>query len=410
MITSRERVLKSLSYEAPDRVPKDLGGMLSSSISAFAYPQLVAALGLPARVPRVYDTGQMLAMPDLDVLDALGVDLVTICGGTTNAFEEPQKWHPYDFNCRLPARVRNPSAFAAEPDGTLIQGNTRMPPSSYVFDELHGGQALDLNAELPRYDLKEYKGRLQSRDIRDEQIVALRDLYRRVRESTDRAVFFNDGALGSDICIHGHGGMAVFPLLCLTDPDYVAELHEIITEHTLVNVRRLLPEIAPYVDVIWLASDAWGTQNSTIASPKVFRKLFLPYRRRINDVCHALAPQVKTFLHSCGAIYDLLDMIVESGFDVLNPVQWPAGKHPYQEWKAKARGRLTLWGGGVNAQGTLPLGTVEDVAREVAEVVGCLGQDGGYVFCNIHNLLAEVPAEKIIAMYRTAGEAVHMRG
>jgi len=87
-----------------------------------------------------------------------------------------------------------------------------------------------------------------------------------------------------------------------------------------------------------------------------------------------------------------------------------AGKHPYQEWKAKARGRLTLWGGGVNAQGTLPLGTVEDVAREVAEVVGCLGQDGGYVFCNIHNLLAEVPAEKIIAMYRTAGEAVHMRG
>jgi uroporphyrinogen decarboxylase len=186
-------------------------------------------------------------------------------------------------------------------------------------------------------------------------------------------VFFNDGALVSDICIHGHRGMAVFSVLCLTDEDYVAELHEIITKHTLVNVRRPLPEIAPYVDVIWLASDDWGTQNSTIASPKVFRKLLLPYRRRINEVCHALAPEVKTFLHSCGAIYDLLDMIVESDCAVLNSVQWPAGKHPYHEWKAKARGRLTLWGGRVKAQFTLPLGTVEDGARAVAEVVGCLG-------------------------------------
>jgi uroporphyrinogen decarboxylase len=277
-----------------------------------------------------------------------------------------------------------------------------MPPSSYVFDELHGGQALDLNAELPRYDLKQYKQRLQAAAITDEEIVTLRELARRVRESTDRAVFFNHGALVADICIHGHGGMAVFPLLCLTDPDYVAELHEIMTQQALVNIRRLLPEVAPYVDVVWLGSDDWGTQNSTIASPKVFRKLFLPYRRRINDECHAIAPQIKTFLHSCGAIYDLLDMIVESGFDVLNPVQWSAGKHPYWEWKEKARGRLTLWGGGVNSQGTLPLGTVEDVQREVTEVVGCLGQDGGYVFCNIHNLLAEVPPEKIIAMYRAA--------
>ena len=156
--------------------------------------------------------------------------------------------------------------------------------------------------------------------------------------------------------------------------------------------------------MIWLASDDWGTQKNTIASPKVFRDLFLPYRRQINAECHKIAPQVKTFLHSCGAIYNILDLIIESGFDVLNPVQWPAGGHSYQEWKDKARNRITLWGGGVNAQHTLPLGTVEDVAQEVKEVVSYLSQDGGYVFCNIHNLLAEIPPEKIIAMYQAAAE------
>jgi uroporphyrinogen decarboxylase len=154
--------------------------------------------------------------------------------------------------------------------------------------------------------------------------------------------------------------------------------------------------------VIILGADDWGTQQSTIASPEVFRTLFLPYRRRINDECHRLAPATKTFLHSCGAIYNILDLIIESGFDIVNPVQWPAGGHSFREWKDKARKRITLWGGGVNSQHTLPLGSVADVARETAEVVRYMTQDGGYVFCNIHNLVAEIPPEKIIAMYRAA--------
>jgi uroporphyrinogen decarboxylase len=402
MLSPRERVMKALNHQTPDRPPKDLGGMLSSSISGFAYPKLVAALGLPPRLPKMYDTGQMLAMPDGDVLDALGVDVVTICGRATNAFAEPEKWLPYDFDGRLPALVRNPANFVTEEDGTIVQGNTRMPPSSFVFDAPHGGQPLDMSDEMPKYDLQAYAEGLKARHLRDEDIVLIRNLCQRVRESTDRAVFFNEGALVPPMSIHGHGGMGIFPVLCLTEPDYVAELHEIVTEFALHNVRALLPEVAPYVDVVWLGSDDWGTQRSTIASPKIFRKLFLPYRRRINDECHRIAPQVKTFLHSCGAIYDLLDMIVESGFDALNPVQWTAGGHTYQEWKDKARGRLTLWGGGVNAQGTLLLGTTDEVYAEARAVTQYMAQDGGFVFCNIHNLLAEAPPEKVIALYRAA--------
>jgi uroporphyrinogen-III decarboxylase len=39
----------------------------------------------------------------------------------------------------------------------------------------------------------------------------------------------------------------------------------------------------------------------------------------------------------------------------------------------------------------------------VTEVVSCLAEGGGYVFNSIHNILAEVGPEKIIAMYRAAG-------
>jgi uroporphyrinogen decarboxylase len=403
MTTSRERVLKALNFQPTDQLPKDLGGMGSTGISAFAYPRLVAALGLPPRLPKVYDTSQMLALPDVDVMDALGTDVVTIQDGpVTNAYDQPEDWHPYDFNGRLPALVRFPQNFHTLPDGTLTQPGTRMPPSSTVFDEEHGGQPLILSGDLPKYDLEQYRRDVQAGALTDESVRAIAQYCRRARQSTDRAIMFSHGSINPPISIHAHGGLAVFPILCITEPDYVAELHEILTEQAVQNIRRLVPEIADYVDIIMMAADDWGTQLTTMASPKVFRSLFLPYRRRLNDEVHRLAPQVKTFLHSCGAIYDIMDMVIESGFDILNPVQWTAGKYTYQQWKDKARKRIALWGGGVNSQVTLPLGSVEDIQREVRQVAACLGQDSGYVFCNIHNLLAEIPPEKVIAMYQAA--------
>jgi uroporphyrinogen decarboxylase len=399
MITSRERILQALNFQVTDRLPRDLGGMRSTAISAFAYPGLVEALGLPPRRPRIEDSGQMLALPDLDVLDALGCDVVTIRDGVTNAFEQPEEWHPYDFNGRLPALVRSPESYYTEPDGTIWQGGSRMPPSSYVFDEPHGGQHLILEGDLPKVDLEQFERDLKTWELRDEQIVAIRDLCRRVRASTDRAVFLNEGSLNPAICIHSYGGLAVFPILCLTEPGYVHDLHGLASQHTLRNIQALLPEIHPYIDIIMMAADDWGSQKSLMASPKVYRELFLPYRKLLNDACHRIAPQVKLFLHSCGAIYDLIDLVIESGFDILNPVQWTAGKHSYQDWKDKARGRIALWGGGVNSQVTLPLESPQAVRQEARRVAECLGQGGGYVFCNIHNLLAEIPPEKVIALY-----------
>ena len=153
-----------------------------------------------------------------------------------------------------------------------------------------------------------------------------------------------------------------------------------------------------------LSADDQGTQNGTILPPAVYHQLFTPYYRRMNDAVHRAAPGIKTFYHSCGGIYELLDAIIESRFDALNPVQWSAGKAAYRDWKDKCRGRIALWGGGVNTQSTLPLGGLAEVRREVSEVVPVLARDSGYVFCAIHNLLAEIPPDKVIAMYRTAAQ------
>ncbi len=147
----------------------------------------------------------------------------------------------------------------------------------------------------------------------------------------------------------------------------------------------------------------WGTQETTFGSPELFRSLFAPYMRELNDTVHRIDGRLKTFIHSCGAVYDLLDAFIDDcAIDVINPVQWTAGGQGYKAWKDKVRGRATLWGGGVDAQETLPFGSVADVENLVSDVGSYYAADGGFVFCNIHNILAEIPAEKVVAMYRAA--------
>lgn len=402
-MTRRDRVMRALNFEETDRVPLDLGGMLSTGISCFAYPALAGALDLPPRAPKIHDTFQMLALPDPDVLDALGCDVVCLFPDLTNAFDEPEKWRPYDFNGRLPALVRDPAAYEVRPDGTIMQpaSGYSMPPGAHVFEAEHGGQPFSLEGALTRPDLDEVARTLAAQRLTNARIADIAAYARRARAATDRAILFNGP--GAGIGIGAFSGIAIFPTLCMTEPEFVRELHECVISHAVAELERLLPAIADCIDVYLVSADDWGTQNNLIASPQTYEELFLPYYRRVNDTIHRLAPGVKTFLHCCGAVYSLIDAFVESGFDVLNPVQWTAGGHTPEAWKAKAHGRIALWGGGVNAQATLPLGTVEDVAREVAEVVPVLARGGGYVFNSIHNILAEIPPEKIIAMYRAAG-------
>ncbi len=400
--------MRSLNFQPVDRMPLDLGGMRSTGISAFAYPGLRASLGLPTRPPRLYDTGQMLALPEMDVLDALGCDVVHVSlDDCTNAFDEPARWRPFGFNGRLEARVPRPEAFTVQPDGTIEQRDedgraSRMVPDSYVFDAEHAGQPLDLEVEIAEPDWDAKRRELDRRSFSEERVDAIAAYCRRVRESTDRAVFLN----GWQSAIGFPGGMAAFSMLCLLRSEWVRELHRMEADHMARQAELLLPAVADYVDVVMLAADDQGTQNGPILPPAVFRDLYVPAYRRITDACHRAAPGLKLFLHSCGAIFDLLPYVVEAGFDVLNPVQWSAGGRSWAEWKDACRGRISLWGGGVNTQRTLPLGVVAEVERETREAVSSLSEGGGYVFAAIHNILAEIDPRKVVAMYRTAAGIV----
>ena len=74
------------------------------------------------------------------------------------------------------------------------------------------------------------------------------------------------------------------------------------------------------VDVVFTCGTDFGTQNSTFCSPETYDRVWMPYYRKVNDWIH-LNTNWKTFKHSCGAVESLMDHFIDSGFDIINPVQ-----------------------------------------------------------------------------------------
>ena len=100
-MTSRQRVLAAVNHVQPDRAPVDFGGHRSSGIMAIAYRRLRQHLGLPQRLPRVYDMIQQLAIIDEDVLDRFGIDIVEL-GRTEVVFSDTpcnRKTYEYVNGC-----------------------------------------------------------------------------------------------------------------------------------------------------------------------------------------------------------------------------------------------------------------------------------------------------------------------
>jgi uroporphyrinogen decarboxylase len=155
--------------------------------------------------------------------------------------------------------------------------------------------------------------------------------------------------------------------------------------------------VGKYIDVIQVNDDL-GTQNSPQMSRELYREMLKPYHKKLWSYIKERSGK-PILLHSCGSIYDLIPDLIEIGVDALNPVQVSARNMDTRKLKREFGRYITFWGGGCDTQKILPYGTPEDVRSEVRRRAEELGEDGGFVFCQVHNIQHDVPPENILAMY-----------
>ena len=104
-------------------------------------------------------------------------------------------------------------------------------------------------------------------------------------------------------------------------------------------------------------------------------------------------------IHTCGAIYDFCPEFIETGLDILNPVQISAKGMDPQKLKDHFGDKLVFSGGTANPQKTMATGTPEEVYEEALKNTRILSKNGGMLASHIHNIQATTPAENVKALF-----------
>jgi uroporphyrinogen decarboxylase len=173
-------------------------------------------------------------------------------------------------------------------------------------------------------------------------------------------------------------------------------------EINLIKLEKIISGVGKYIDFLQFGDDLGG-QNGAFMSPGIYREVFKPRHKKMWDFVHENS-ECKVFLHSCGSIYELLPDLIDAGLDIINPVQTTTRNMEPEKLKREFGKDLVFWGGCCNTRDILAKGTPEEVRNDVKERISILGENGGLVFNQIHNILADVPPENIIAMLEAAYE------
>ena len=382
-MNSRERVLKAINHEEPDRVPFDLGGTVVTGIHATAYVALREYLGLPSVEPKIIDILQQLAQVDDDVMDKLGVDVKNVAPRASTAFET----QIYETD-----------------DGRY----------TYFYDEWNIGWRMPKEHGL-YYDMFDHplSGEITAEDVDNYKLPdpndparyqGLKEAVRQVREGEQRAVVVGNMAAGIyELYMWTRGFEDGYADLVGNIPLSKKILHRYM-DLQLVFLENTFNVVGvDGIDVIQMADDMAGQQGMLI-SPASYRKYLKPLHKEMFDFIKERS-SAKIFFHSCGSILPVIPDLIEVGVDIINPVQVSAAGMDSAELKREFGNDLVFWGGGVDTQNAFD---ERYTPEEVREDVKCRIQDlmpgGGFVFNTVHNIQANVPPKNIMAMWETLQE------
>jgi len=413
-MTSRERVLSSLNHRQPDFVPVDFGSTSVTGMHAGCVAALRDYYGLERRLVRIFEPGQMLGWLDEDLKQALGVDVEPVFPRKANYGLVLDDWKSWRMPDGLEVLVPGNFQVTVDANGdTLIHPHGdrsappsgRMPSDGYFFDAIIRQPPIDEDKLNPEDNVEEF-GLLSEQDIDYLEMAA------RAAQATGRAVVGKFGSGFGDIAVvpgvglkypKGIRDVAEWYMSIRSRPDYIHGVFSRQCEILLENLSRVHCRLHDLIDILYLCGTDFGTQRSTFCSADTFRDLWFPYYRKINDWVHTNT-RWKTFKHSCGSVVKFLDLFVEAGFDILNPVQVSAAGMDPEYLKSHYGERLVFWGGGVDTQHTLAFGTPREVREQVIKHCTIFSRNGGYVFNAVHNVQARTPVENIVAMFNAVHE------
>jgi hypothetical protein len=414
-MTPRERVRLVIDHKIPDRIPIDLGSSLVTSICASSYSNLKRALGVKTGSVKIAETFCMLAEVEEEVRMKLGVDTFGIQLPVTFFGYRNEDWKPFRMPDGTDVLISGNCNYDVLPNGDIVQypqgdrsvsPSGKMPKKGFYFDILVRQEPID-EAKL---DPEEWVSQTYSL-FSEEELIEIEKSTKWHYENTDYSLIGNYWGAGfGDIGFVG--GAHIKEPKGIRDPEewyvsyamrkqYIKDIFGLQFEIGMQNLKGFKEAVGDRIDVVVMGGTDFGSQNGPIISPEIYREVFKPLHKEMNDWVHKNT-RWKTFYHSCGSVAAFLDDFSEAGIDILNPVQISAAGMDPCHLKKNYGKKFVFWGGAINPQGTLAFGKDHEVREEVERNIRIFGESGGYVFSNIHNIQDNIPVENILAMFEAA--------
>jgi hypothetical protein len=407
--SSKQNFERTINHNQPDKIVVDFGSTSVTGIHVRVVEKLREYYGLEKKPVKVTEPFQMLGEIDNELVREMNIDVIGLYG-ENNMFGIPNRdWKlhktfwgqevlfPGQFNYTFNSN----GDILIHPGGDVsVPASAMMPKTGYFFDAIDRQEPIDDSKLKIEDNLEEFTR------ITDHDLAYWKEQAKSVANSGKAVMASLGGTALGDIALvpglnlkHPKGirGVADWYISTLIREDFIKELYDKQTDIALENLSKLHQVIGDRINTAFICGTDFGTQNSTFCSPETYARVWLPYYKKVNDWIHQNTTW-KTFKHSCGAIETFMKLFIESGFDIINPVQINAEGMDPENLKRKYGDRIVFWGGGVDTQGVFAFGTPQQVKDQVKRQCSILNNNGGFVFNTVHNIQANVPFENVVAM------------
>ena len=370
-MNSKERVLKAVNGEKPDRIPIDLGSTNCTTIARRAYKGLKEKFSVETEDKLMMENFQIVEV-DEKVLGALGIDTRGIHGNSPSDVVEEKIGEDTYIN-QFGIKYKQASS-------GLYYDMIEFPLKDKDIEHLEDYEWPDPYDPAGLPDNLEEK----AKSLHEEGEYAL------VGDMVESGIF--------EPCWYLRG-LDSFLMDLVANKRFARKLLEGMLDYQTKRYEYYLNRVGDYLDVVFVGDDL-ATSDKTIMSTDTYREMVKPYQKRYFQSIKKMT-DAKLLYHSDGNVYDFVGDLVEIGVDILNPIE--PGALDEEKLKENYGDQLCLWGG-VDTKDVLPNGSREDVEKEVRSRINQLGPEG-YVLTSVHDIQADTPAENVITMFETAKKA-----